>query len=101
MSGLASVVQRLIGCELRLEVVQEIGSIQGADLKVLFAELVLGQQGREHKDRVVAARPGLGIVYFGQIAAPRVRDAALCGLPGGVGGLHRLVLVQRQVNCVF
>jgi hypothetical protein len=101
MSGLAAVIERLVGCELRLEVVQEIGSIQGTDLKVLLAELVLRQQRGEHKDRVVAACPRLGIIDFGQVAASRFRNAALRGLAGRVGRLHRLVPVQRQVNCVF
>ena len=43
MSGLPAVVQRLIGRNLRLEVVEEIGTIQRPDLEVLLAELVLRQ----------------------------------------------------------
>ena len=101
MSGLPSVVQCLIGCYLRLEVVQEIGSIQRANLEVLVAELVLSQQGRKHKDRVIAAGPGLRVINLGQVTTPGFRDTAFGGLAGGVRSLNRLIPVERHVYCVF
>ena len=43
MLGLAGVVEGLIGGNQRLEVVEEIGLVQWADLEVLSTELMLGQ----------------------------------------------------------
>ena len=81
---------------LRLEVVQEIGPVQRTDVEVLSAELVLGQQGAEHKDRIVAAREGFGIVHLGQPPAAGLRYARLGGLRSRGGGRNGFVFAEGQ-----
>ena len=92
---LACVVERLIRRDLRLEIIEEIGPVQRSNLVVLLPELVLRQQGREYKYRIVATGPRLGVIDFWQIAAPCLRDAAFRGLLGCGGGCDRLILFQR------
>jgi hypothetical protein len=55
-AGLASVIYDLIHRELGLEVVESLGPVQGAYVEIFNTELVLGEQGAEYEDRVVAAR---------------------------------------------
>ena len=91
----------MIRGQLRLEVVEEIGPVQRRNLEVLFPELVLRQQGREDKDRIIAAGPGLGVIHLWQVATARLHDAAFRSTPGRCGNGHRLIGGQRVANCVF
>ena len=70
MLGLAGAIEYLIRRELRLKVVEEIGTVQRPDLKVLRPELMLRQQRTKHEDGIVASRPGFGVVDLRQEAAP-------------------------------
>jgi len=54
VAGLARIVDRLVNGELCLEVRQRIRAVQGAKVEIPRTELMLGQQGAEHVDRVVS-----------------------------------------------
>ena len=68
--GLAGVVEYLVRRELRLKVIEEIGTVQRPDLEVLRSELMLRQQRAEYEDGIVASRPGFRVVDLRQAAAP-------------------------------
>ena len=67
---LAGVVNHLIGGELGLKVVEEVGPVERTDVEVLGAELMLGEQRTEDEDGVIAAGPGFGVVDARQQSAP-------------------------------
>ena len=81
-----------------MEVVEEIRPVQRADGEILSAELVLGEQGTEDEDRVVAAREGFGVVDLWQHAAAGLRDSRLGRPHSGGGAGKRLVLPDRQAD---
>ena len=56
VAGLSGIIEDLVHRQQRLEIVQGVRPVQGADVEILQTELVLGQQRTEDKDRVVAAR---------------------------------------------
>jgi hypothetical protein len=96
---LARIVQYLVDRDLRLEVVEKVGTVQRADVEVLGAKLVLGQQGTEHEHGVVAAREGLGVVDLWQPPAARLSNARLGGLHSRAGGCDGLIFADSEAHC--
>ena len=70
MLGLTGVIEYLVRRELRLNIIEEIRIVQRPYLEVLRPELVLRQQRAEYEDRIVASRPGFGVIDLRQEAAP-------------------------------
>ncbi len=100
VAGLARIVQYLVDRDLRLEVVEKVGTIERAYVEVLRTKLVLGQQGAEHEHGVVAAREGLGVVDLGQPPAARLCNTRLGGLRSRSGGCNCLVFADSEACCI-
>ena len=98
--GLAGVVEDLVHGELRLEIVEGIGAVERADIEIVNTELVLGQQGAEDKDRVIAAREGFGIVHLGQQAGACFTQAGFGGAHARAGGGDGFVFPQGNLHRV-
>ena len=97
---LAGVVEHLVHGELGLEIVEGVGAVQGADVEVLRAKLMLGQQGTEDIHGVIAAGKRFGVVDLGKDSAMGLRHPGVGCLHRRAGRRDRRVRVERQADGV-
>ena len=98
--GLPGIIYRLIYRHLRLEVVEEVRTVQRADGEVLHTELVLSEQRAEDKHRIVTAGEGFGVVDLGESSAAGLGDTSVGGPGSGSGAGDRPVLSYGDANGV-